>query len=79
NRKDEAATGFSLYPDALIDLLSASETPEDRVFLPLGHDRDEAARLRSIGWRTVTALSDADSAQALRCTHVLRKSGPEKV
>lgn len=79
NGKDEAATGFSLYPDALIDLLSASETPEDRVFLPLGHDRDEAARLRSIGWRTVAALSDADSAQGLGCTHVLGKSGPEKV
>lgn len=75
----EVATGFSLYPDALIDLLAANETAEDRVFLPLGHNRDEAARLRSIGWRTVAALSNADSVQGSGCTHVLGKSGPEKV
>ncbi|MBB3861761.1 ATP phosphoribosyltransferase regulatory subunit [Novosphingobium hassiacum] len=75
----EAATGFSLYPDALIDVIAANEPAEDRVFLPLGHDRDEAARLRSIGWRTVAALSDADSAEALGCTHVLGAGGPENV
>lgn len=75
----EVATGFSLYPDALIDLLSASEPAEDRLFLPLGHNRDEAARLRSIGWRTVAALTDADSAGGLGCTHVLAANGPEKI
>lgn len=74
----EPATGFSLYPDALIDLLAANEPAEDRVFLPLGHDRNEAARLRSIGWRTVAALSDTDSATILGCTHVLGANGPEK-
>ncbi|HQS95117.1 MAG TPA: ATP phosphoribosyltransferase regulatory subunit, partial [Novosphingobium sp.] len=68
-----------LYPDALIDLLSASEPAEDCVFLPLGHNRDEAARLRSIGWRTVAALTEADSAEGLGCTHVLGAGGPEKV
>jgi ATP phosphoribosyltransferase regulatory subunit len=47
------------------------------VFLPLGHDRDAAARLRAIGWRTAAALSEADSATALGCTHVLGKDGPE--
>ncbi|WP_226019304.1 ATP phosphoribosyltransferase regulatory subunit [Novosphingobium sp. FKTRR1] len=67
----EVATGFSLYPDALIALLSANEAPEDRLFLPIGHDRATAARLRAIGWRTVAALSEADDAAALACTHVL--------
>lgn len=78
-QQGEAATGFSLYPDALIDLLAANEPAEDTVFLPLGHDRDEAARLRAIGWRTVAALSEADSADALRCTHMLGANGPEKL
>lgn len=75
----EVATGFSLYPDALIDLLSANEAAEDRVFLPLGHDRETAARLRSIGWRTVAALSAADSAASLGCTHVLQGDQPVRV
>lgn len=73
----EAATGFSLYPDALIDLLGPDEPVEDRVFLPLGHDVALAARLRSIGWRTVAALCADDSASALGCTHVLGAEGPE--
>ena len=75
----EVATGFSLYPDALINLLSTTEASEDRVFLPLGHDRDAAARLRAIGWRTVAALHDSDSAAGLGCTHVLQVDGPTKI
>lgn len=67
----EVATGFSLYPDALIAHLSAGEPAADRLFLPLGHDRAAAARLRAIGWRTVAALDDADDARALGCTHRL--------
>lgn len=75
----EAATGFSLYPDALIAQVAEAERGEDSVFLPLGHDRDVAARLRSIGWRTVAALSDADGAATLACTHELRGSEPVKL
>jgi len=75
----EAATGFSLFPDGLIDLLARAEPAEDRVFLPLGHDLDLAARLRAIGWRTVAALSEADSAMALGCSHVLGSGGPEPI
>jgi ATP phosphoribosyltransferase regulatory subunit len=71
----EAATGFSLFPDGLIDLLARAEPAEERVFLPLGHDRDAAARLRAIGWRTVAALSDADSGFASGCSHVLTAEG----
>ena len=69
--RDEPATGFSLYPDPLIDLLAQREARRDTLFLPLGHDRDAAARLRAVGWRTVAALSDAEDPIALGCTHRL--------
>jgi ATP phosphoribosyltransferase regulatory subunit len=72
----EPATGFSLYPDALIRLIEADEPQEDRLFLPLGHDREAAARLRAIGWRTVAALSADDTAEALGCSHVLDGETP---
>ncbi|WP_428333230.1 ATP phosphoribosyltransferase regulatory subunit [Novosphingobium sp.] len=72
----EAATGFSLFPDALIDVLAEAEPREDRVFLPLGHDGDAAARLRAAGARTVAALTEADSAAALGCSQVLRGDSP---
>jgi ATP phosphoribosyltransferase regulatory subunit len=72
----EVATGFSLYPDALIAQSAAAEVSEDRLFLPLGHDRDAAARLRAIGWRALAALSAGDSAAALGCTHVLEGDTP---
>ena len=69
--RDEPAIGFSLYPDALIDVLAGAETPRDTLFLPLGHDPVHAARLRAIGWRTLAALcADCDPA-ALGCTHQL--------
>ncbi|WP_260929072.1 ATP phosphoribosyltransferase regulatory subunit [Novosphingobium sp. 9] len=67
----EAACGFSLYPDKLIDALAADAAPKDRLFLPLGHDADAAARLRAVGWTTVAALGDGDDALALGCTHRL--------
>jgi len=74
----EVATGFSIYPDALV-ALGADEAAEDKLFLPVGHDADAAARLRAIGWRTVAALSDADDAAALGCTHVLGSDGPVRL
>ena len=67
----EPAAGFSLYPDPLIDALAASEPPRDALFLPLGHDAGAAARLRSVGWRTVAALAAGDDARALGCSHRL--------
>ena len=73
----EVATGFSLYPDALIAQLAETEATGDLMFLPLGHDRDAAARLRAIGWRTVAALGDGDDPHALGCTH--RLAGVEPV
>ncbi|GMN13205.1 ATP phosphoribosyltransferase regulatory subunit [Altererythrobacter sp. MTPC7] len=70
----EAATGFSLYLDALLSALPAAET-RPLVFLPVDHDRDAARKVRSEGWRTVAALSDGDNPQKLGCTH--RLSGDE--
>jgi ATP phosphoribosyltransferase regulatory subunit len=68
---DEPATGFSLYPDPLIDSAANGVERRETLFLPLGHDRVAAAKLRGEGWRTVAALSDADDAKALGCTHAL--------
>jgi ATP phosphoribosyltransferase regulatory subunit len=70
----EPATGFSLYPDPLIDAVSGEGASRDALFLPLGHDADSAAKLRAQGWRTVAALSDADDAERLGCTHRLEDS-----
>jgi len=72
---DEAATGFSLYPDPLIERGVGTVRP-DRLFLPVGHDRDIAARLRAIGWQTLAALSEDDDGKALGCTHVLDRTEP---
>jgi len=68
-RTDEPATGFSLYPDRLLEVLE--EETRRAVFLPLGHDVAAAAALRAEGWRTVAALSESDDANALGCTHRL--------
>jgi ATP phosphoribosyltransferase regulatory subunit len=67
----EAAMGFSLYPDDLIDALADGEARRDSLFLPLGHDPDVAARLRAVGWRTVAAVCGKCDAMALGCTHRL--------
>jgi ATP phosphoribosyltransferase regulatory subunit len=67
----EAATGFSLYPDPLIDALAGGQAARDTLFLPLGHDPEAGARLRAVGWRTVAALTETDDAKALGCSHRL--------
>lgn len=73
---DEAATGFTLYIDALARA-GAGAPPPDTLYLPLGHDRDAAARLRAIGWRTVAQLGEDEDPKALGCTH--RFDGKEPV
>jgi ATP phosphoribosyltransferase regulatory subunit len=66
----EVATGFSLYPDPLVDgVLEVLESK--RLFLPLGTDPAKATRLRSEGWVTVAALSAEDDATLLDCSHIL--------
>ena len=68
---DEPATGFSLYPDELVEAAEAAEPDRKAVFLPLGHDRAAAAKLRAEGWRTVASLGEGDDPAKLGCTHVL--------
>jgi len=73
---DEVATGFSLYPEELIEAVKAEEPCREAVFLPLGHDPASAAALRAEGWRTVAALAEDDDAAALGCSHRLGPGGP---
>lgn len=68
--RTEPATGFSLYPDPLIDAGFGVE-PARLLFLPMNHDVARAKALRADGWRTVAALSDTDDGRALGCTHWL--------
>lgn len=67
----EPATGFSLYPDPLLEALAITSATPQRLFLPLGHDPQVAARQRAIGWATVAALDETDDAVALGCSHRL--------
>ena len=76
---DEPATGFSLYPEDLVEAVKAHETLGDRLFLPLGHDPAAAARLRAEGWRTLAALAESDDATALGCSHRLDGTEPVKL
>ncbi len=68
NGSEEPAVGFSLYLDPLVDAGLGVE-PARRVFLPLGHDPADAARLRAEGWITVAALAEDDRSDG--CTHRL--------
>lgn len=72
---EEAATGFTLYLDRLAE---AAPQPEAArvVYLPLGHDRAAAARLRAEGWRTLAQLAEGEDAAMLGCTHILTHEGP---
>ncbi|MGT2514258.1 ATP phosphoribosyltransferase regulatory subunit [Sphingomonas panni] len=66
--REEAAVGFSLYADALLDAGLGAEDRR-RLFLPLGIASATAAQLRGEGWVTVAALADGDTPQAQLCTH----------
>jgi ATP phosphoribosyltransferase regulatory subunit len=67
---EEAATGFSLYADALTRVSAAPE--RRRLFLPLGTPAAEGARLRAEGWVTVAGLDAGDTPEAQLATHVWR-------
>jgi len=72
---DEAATGFTLYLNALAQIAPQPE-PVRVVFLPFGYDTKAAADLRTQGWRTKAQLSDSDDPAALGCTHTLASEKP---
>ena len=68
---EEPAAGFSLFPEDLIEVVKTGEDLGRKAFLPLDHDPQAAADLREQGWRTVAALSEADDAASLGCSHIL--------
>lgn len=72
---EEPAVGFSLYMGPLLEAASGSAPARDTLFLPLGHDRKAARRLRSEGWRTIAAIGDEDRGEG--CTHILRGDSPQ--
>lgn len=74
----EVATGFSLFPDPLINAAS-DETEKRHLFLPLGTLPAKASQMRSEGWVTVAALDASDSAGVLGCTHVLKNGRAEAI
>ena len=74
--REEAAVGFSLYIDPLVDA-GLGHVERRRLFVPPGADAAVATRLRAEGWTTIAALSDADDPRALGCTHRLVKDKPE--
>ncbi|TNF05867.1 MAG: ATP phosphoribosyltransferase regulatory subunit [Sphingomonadales bacterium] len=74
--QEEPAMGFSLYPDPLIDAGFGRENSR-RIFLPLGHDAQQAKALRGHGWKTVAALAEGDDGQALGCSHWLNGDEPQ--
>ena len=74
---EEPATGFSLYMEPLLETLGDHpDEARQMLFLPLGHDHQQAARLRAIGWRTLAAITGDDDAVALGCTHRLDGDAP---
>ena len=72
---EEAAVGFSLYLDPLVDA-GLGLVATRRLFLPRGADPAAAAMLRADGWTTIAALSEEDDAAALGCTHILQQGEP---
>ena len=71
----EPATGLTLFPDAVLRAAPPRESRQ-RLYVPLGADRDEAARMRRLGYATIAALDpDGDpvaEARRLICSHILR-------
>ena len=72
---NEPATGFTLYLDRLADAAPQPQAART-CYLPLGHDRAAAAKLRAEGWRTRAQLAEGEDAAALGCDYVLTASGP---
>ena len=67
--RQEAAIGFSLYVDGLVDLGLGQEA-RTRVLLPVGTSADIGAELRQQGWITMAALEAGAEAKALNCSHI---------
>ncbi len=72
---DEPATGFTLYLDRLADVAPQPDAAR-MVYLPTGHDRAAAARLRAEGWRTLAQLAEGEDARMLGCGYILQGTAP---
>ncbi len=71
--REEAATGFSLYPDPLIEsAVSGGQKETKKLFLPAGTLPAKAAQMRKEGWVAISAIGNGEDAQALGCTHILQ-------
>ena len=72
----EPATGLTLYPDAILRVAPPRQ-PRPLLYVPLGADPDDAARMRHLGYATIAGLvaeSDtAAEARRLGCTHLLKQ------
>lgn len=77
----EPSTGFSLYLDALIEALPASQ-PHPRIYLPPETPRAAGAKLRRAGWVTLAGFAAADpkaEARRLGCTHLWRAGRAQRI
>ncbi len=75
--REEPATGFSLYAEALAG--SGAPAERQRLFLPHGTPAGDAAALRTQGWVTVQALTPDDTPDAQLATHVWRDGAAQPV
>ncbi len=74
----EAAIGFSLYVDGLVDLGLGQASPR-RVLVPLHTDPAIGSALRAAGWVTVAALTHDANPAAFRCTHAFDGVEPRPI
>lgn len=70
----EPAVGMTLYLDTLVSTLPKRDLGK-RLYLPVGHDCQEAHKLRAEGWITVDGLAKdidvVEDARRLDCSHYL--------
>lgn len=69
--REEAAVGFSLYLDPLVDAGLMQRTAK-RIFVPTGSDVAASAKLRREGWITISQISALCDPKSLGCSHILR-------
>lgn len=70
----EAATGATLFMDAVMDAVPAPAPSPRRIFLPVGTPPQQGRALRERGWITVSGYDAAAAAdhegRRLKCSHV---------
>ena len=72
---EEAATGFSLFADALID--NGAIDARRRLFMPIDAPSSVGKTMRAAGWVTVAALGPDDGPAAQLCTHLWVDGEPQ--